>query len=80
MEKITDHVTQELLSDLQEMGHKIFLDIMAQRNEIAIAFVAKYGAQPDEIEQVILHAPNGFSWSLRLKREKSENEKSPHQN
>lgn len=43
--------------------------INEQREEILTAFVAKYGFQPDEIEQVVENHFNGIKWYVR-KREK----------
>ena len=41
--------------------------INEQREEILEAFVAKYGFQPDECEQVYEETLNGFKWSVRKK-------------
>jgi hypothetical protein len=42
-----------LQEDLIEAVHKVQLEIMDQREEILRAFVAKYGFDPDQIEQVV---------------------------
>jgi hypothetical protein len=42
--------------------------VLAQREEILAAFVAKYGAEPDHVEQVEQHMPDGsINWFPRLK-------------
>lgn len=48
--------------------------VMGQREEILEAFVAKYGFNPDEAEQVETRGPDGFSkWSVvRLDPETAE--------
>lgn len=41
---------------------------MAQREEILLAFVAKYGCHPDEIQQVELKYPDGkITWHVEKK-------------
>lgn len=37
-------------------------EVMAQREEILRAFVAKHGFDPDECEQVYENNPNGTRW------------------
>jgi predicted secreted protein len=44
------------------------LDFMGQREEVARAFVAKYGMEPDEVVQVVEATSTGFKWYLK-KRE-----------
>lgn len=46
---------------LRELWEKI----MAQREEIAAAFIAKYGIQPDQVEQVVRPCKGGVRWYLR---------------
>jgi len=38
--------------------------IMAQREEIIEAFIAKYGIEPDELLQVQRETPTGQTWSI----------------
>jgi hypothetical protein len=42
--------------------------IMQQREEILTAFIAKYGCQPEEVEQVILHGIDSITWEIRKKK------------
>ena len=42
-------------------------NINAQRMEVINAFVAKYGCQPDECEQVVQQTPGGVKWYIVLK-------------
>ena len=37
------------------------------KEEILRAFIAKYGYQPDEVEQVVENTPTGTIWSVRKK-------------
>lgn len=43
--------------------------ITAQREEICRAFLAKYGCEPDALEQVIQHLPDGTVWFVRPRPE-----------
>jgi hypothetical protein len=52
--------------DLYEEAQRILQAINEQREEILIAFIAKYGAEPDEVEQVIV---DGTRWYVQLKKE-----------
>lgn len=48
----------------------IMKDIALHREEILKAFVAKYGYQPDEVEQVVdlsRYADGVITWSVRKK-------------
>ena len=40
-------------------------DIFRQREEILTAFIAKYGIDPEECEQVIEQGSNKTSWFVR---------------
>lgn len=48
---------------------KVLLDqIFSQREEIMTAFIAKYGCEPDECEQVIISdRENTIRWFVRKK-------------
>lgn len=55
----------------QEMGDvikKTLCEVMKKREEIVRAFVAKYGWNPDECEQVIQMMPDGQRWFVRRKK------------
>ena len=39
--------------DLSDIVRKIQIEILAQREEILTAFIAKYGANPEDVIQVI---------------------------
>jgi hypothetical protein len=59
-----------LEEDLKEAIEKIKFEIMEQREEILRAFIAKYGWQPEEVEQVIEmsdYASGVIRWSIRKK-------------
>ena len=47
--------------------------IHVQREEILRAFVAQYGCEPDEVEQVEQNTPTGKIWFVR-KRDKTIDE------
>ena len=42
-------------------------DVIAQREEILRAFIAKYGYQPDEIVQVEQRTETGWRWYVQRK-------------
>jgi hypothetical protein len=47
---------------------KAFARVMAQREEILEAFIAKYGADPDQVEQVEQRMEDGsVRWFVRQK-------------
>jgi hypothetical protein len=51
------------------LEYKEFIEkIMTQREEIAEAFIAKYGLQPDEIEQIVEYQPLKIIYYLRKKQ------------
>ena len=43
--------------------------ILAQRDEILRAFIAKYGYGPEEAEQVITDGPDGIRYWVQRKKE-----------
>lgn len=45
-----------------------YSEVIAQREEILRAFIAKYGCQPDEIEQIIQTTCDGVRWYVRNKK------------
>lgn len=47
------------------VGNKL---IMLEREEILTAFIAKYGCEPDEIEQVEEPTEFGMKWYVRMKQ------------
>ncbi len=49
------------------MKDDIFQEIMDQREEILKAFFAKYGLEPDLIEQVVEYLPHRIVWTIRPK-------------
>ena len=56
--------------EIQEFVDKIMMDIGLHREEIIEAFIAKYGYQPDEIEQVVdmsRFSEGIITWSVRKK-------------
>jgi hypothetical protein len=59
-----------LRDDLMESINKIMREVIDQREEILRAFLAKYGANPDEVEQVLDmsdYAHGVIRWSIRKK-------------
>lgn len=56
---------------LDEKIKKLLKDIDAQREEILEAFVAKYGFEPDECEQVLQYTEDSIIFFVR-KRIKDE--------
>lgn len=53
--------------EIQNIVKKQLLEVLSQREEIIIAFIAKYGCNPEEIEQVEQRTKNGTIWFLRKK-------------
>lgn len=61
-----------LKGDMIESIDKIKMEIIEQREEILRAFIAKYGWQPEECEQVLDmsdYANGVIRWSVRKKGE-----------
>ena len=56
-------------TDDKECLTEIMEKVFAQREEILMAFLAKYKLQPDEVEQVSKCTYEGYSFHIR-KREK----------
>jgi hypothetical protein len=59
-----------LEEDLKESIEKIKFEIIEQREEILRAFIAKYGWQPEDCEQVLDmsdYASGTIRWSVRKK-------------
>jgi|SRR6185312_1875692 len=51
---------------LRDIAATAYQKAMEQREEILTAFIAKYGCQPDEMEQVELrHKDGGIIWCVR---------------
>ena len=48
---------------------QLYKRLLAQRNEILAAFIAKYGYEPDEIEQVERMTENGWIWYVTKRGE-----------
>jgi hypothetical protein len=49
----------------EESVRSAWAKIMEQREDILKAFVAKYGLQPDKVEQVIIRRGNRIMWRVR---------------
>ena len=64
-ETTSDSSNPEMISKLQGL----FDDIHDQRDDILTAFIAKYGLEPNEIEQVVTMKDNCVVWSVRKKRD-----------
>ena len=63
-ETTADSSNPEMISKLQGL----FDDIHDQRDDILTAFIAKYGLEPNEIEQVVTMEDNFVVWSVRKKK------------
>lgn len=63
--KPTGNVT---IADLQSITQNAWQQVIAQREEILQAFIAKYGMQPDEIEQVEQRTETGWRWWVQPRR------------
>jgi len=57
---------------LQDAAYQKMREVMAQREEILTAFIAKYGFEPDEIVQVLKQ--HGDGTQEYFVRQKTENE------
>jgi hypothetical protein len=55
--------TEELKRD----AHDRYIEVMSRREELLTAFIAKYGCEPDEIEILEQHVPEGVIVSVRKK-------------
>lgn len=51
--------------ELQFNAQDFIREITKQREEIIEAFIAKYGTNPDEIEQVVESTPTQIIWYVR---------------
>jgi len=57
-----------MVDPIVQAADKAIASVMAQREEILEAFVAKYGADPEQVEQVEQRMGDGsIRWSVRLK-------------
>jgi uncharacterized protein with von Willebrand factor type A (vWA) domain len=55
---------------IKQAADKAIARVMAQREEILEAFVAKYGADPDQVEQVEQRMKDGSTrWFVRIKNQ-----------
>ena len=64
-----------LEEDIQKTIKKIQIEIVEQREEILTAFLAKWGMNPEDCEQVVDFSDyqNGtIRWSVRRKKIKNE--------
>ena len=61
-------IPTSMVDPIVQAADKAIARVMAQRKEILEAFVAKYGADPEQVEQVEQHMGDGsIRWSVRLK-------------
>lgn len=51
----------------EEQVQKTIAEIAEQREEILRAFIAKYGCEPDEVEQVMRVSPWETIWFVRVR-------------
>jgi len=62
--------TNQMTDAIKQVADKAFARVMAQREEILEAFVAKYGAGPDQVEQVEQQMKDGSTcWFIRIKNQ-----------
>jgi hypothetical protein len=54
----------DLFRLLDERMAQQVTEILANREEILTAFVAKYGFEPDDAIQIVEQGPQGFSWRV----------------
>ena len=64
-ETTADSSNPEMISKLQGL----FDDIHDQRDDILTAFIAKYGLEPNDIEQVVTMEDDCVVWSVRKKKD-----------
>ncbi len=57
----------EMIKELANKHEKISAWVIERREEILIAFMAKYNLEPDQVEQVEFQGENGLVWSVRSK-------------
>jgi hypothetical protein len=61
------------LKTLSPNWNSILKSILEQREEILTAFIAKYGCQPDEAEQITQHDKDGnIIYYVRMKKIKND--------
>jgi len=58
--------------ELDVLATEISAVLYAQREEILAAFIAKYGCNPDEIEQIYETSGNQVRWYVRKMEKKNE--------
>lgn len=56
------------MNNLQSVVQEAWQQVIAQREEILRAFVARYGMQPDEIEQIEQRTATGWRWWVQPRR------------
>jgi hypothetical protein len=66
----------ELLAEVERLTGarvpELLRQIYEQREEILEAFIAKYGCEPDECEQVVQRSPDGEKYWVRLRVREGE--------
>lgn len=63
-ESMAEAPVVRLFKTINEIKERIY----AQREEILEAFIAKYGCEPDECEQVVEKTLNGMRWFVRKRK------------
>lgn len=67
-----------MVDPIVQAADKAIASVMAQREEILEAFVAKYGADPEQVEQVEQHMGDGsIRWSVRFKNQPQPSSEEP---
>lgn len=61
-----DRAGSELRDLIQKQSNKLIQKILAQREEILTAFVAKYGCGPEEAVQVQRQTDDGMRWWVEM--------------
>lgn len=59
------------VSPITDFVNKYWQSVIENREEILRAFIAKYGYEPDEVEQIEQHTPGLIRWYVR-KREDNQ--------
>jgi uncharacterized protein with von Willebrand factor type A (vWA) domain len=60
----------QMTDAIKQAADKAIARVMDQREEILEAFVAKYGADPDQVEQVEQQMKDGSTcWFVRIKNQ-----------
>ncbi len=65
--RFSDEKLQNAMAQIYDIAVARWRSVLRQREEILAAFIAKYGLEPDEVEQVSMATNEGEVWFVRKK-------------